>query len=100
MHVVAVLDVDGEPVANPHERLVDGRDGVAVALDGDLVADAGLALLGACPPLSGGVFEEEGWAPPNRLAINLVGAFAFFILDPEVIADGQQLLAHEKPLAY
>jgi len=49
LHVVAVLDVDGEPVADPDERLVDGRDGVAVALDGDLVADAELALLDARP---------------------------------------------------
>jgi hypothetical protein len=47
LHVVAVLHVDGEPVANPDERLADSRDGVAVALDGDLVALGGTALKNA-----------------------------------------------------
>jgi hypothetical protein len=45
LHVGAVLDVDGEASPDPYQRLVDGRCGVAVALDRDLVADAELALL-------------------------------------------------------
>src|SRR5690348_9229180 len=38
LHVGAVFDVDRESVADPDERLVDGRGGVAITLDDDLVA--------------------------------------------------------------
>jgi hypothetical protein len=35
----------------------------------------------------------------ERLAIDLVGPLASVVLNPEVISDRQQLLAHQKPLA-
>jgi hypothetical protein len=44
----------------PTSALVDGRGGVAVALDGDLVADAELALLDPGYLVSRGVLENEG----------------------------------------
>jgi hypothetical protein len=98
-HVGAVLDVDSEAISDPDQRLVDGRGGVASALDGDLVADAELALLDPGNLASGAIFENEGLSQANRLAVDLVSPFAAVVLDPEVIADRQQLLAHEKPLA-
>ena len=99
LHVVAVLDVDGEAVADPDQRLVDGRGGVASALDGDLVADGQLALLDPRDLVARGVLEHEGLAQAKGLAVDLVGPLALLVLDPEVVADRQQLLAHEKPLA-
>jgi hypothetical protein len=45
------------------------------------------------------VFEHEGLPHSHRLAVDLVGPSALVVLDPEVIADGQQPLAHEEPLA-
>ena len=90
---------DDEAIADSDQRLVDGRGGVASALDGDLVADAQLALLDPRDLVARGVLEDEGLPEANRLAVDLVGPLALLVLDPEVIADRQQLLAHEKPLA-
>jgi hypothetical protein len=53
-----VLDVDGEAISNPDQRLVDGSGGVALALNGDLVADAELALLNPGYLVSGSVLEK------------------------------------------
>src|SRR3954447_15447169 len=86
LHVVAVLDVDRVAVSNADQRLVHGRGGVAAALDRDLVANAELALLDAGQFRSRGVFEHEGLAQANRLSVDLVGALAPVVLDPEVVA--------------
>src|SRR3954470_15417204 len=99
LHVVAVLDVDGEAVADPDQRLVHGGGGLAVALDGDLVADAQLALLDPRGLLARAVFEHEGLPGAKRLAVDLVGALSLAILDPEVVADRQQPFAHHEALA-
>ena len=99
LHVGAVLDVDREAIPDPDERLVDGGGCVASALDRDLVADAELALLDPGQLVARGVLEDEGLSNAQRLAVDLVDPLAPIVLDPEVVADRQQLLAHEKPLA-
>src|SRR6185436_16141050 len=64
----------------------------------DLVADAQLALLDAGDLVAAGVFEHEGLAQADRLAVDLVGPVPAVVLDPEVVADREQLLAHEEAL--
>src|SRR5215207_159894 len=99
LHIGAVLDVDREAISDPHQRLVDGRGGVALALDRDLVADAELALLDPGNLLPRRVLEDEGLSDSKRLAVDLEGPFTLTVLDPVVVADREQLLAHLKPLA-
>ena len=94
-----MLDVDGEAIPDPDQRLVNGGGGVASALDGDLVADGQLALLDPRDLAAGGILEDEGLAQADRLAVDLVGPVALLVLDPEVVADGEELLAHEEALA-
>src|SRR5215211_3704124 len=99
LHIGAVLDVDREAISDPHQRLVDGRGGVALALDRDLVADAELALLDPGNLVPRRVLEDKGLSDAKRLAVDLEGPFTQPVLNPVVVADRQQLLAHLKPLA-
>src|SRR5215216_3459030 len=98
-HIGAVLDVHREAISDPHQRLVDGRGGVALALDRDLVADAELALLDPGNLVPRRVLEDKGLSDAKRLAVDLEGPFTQPVLNPVVVADRQQLLAHLKPLA-
>ena len=41
-----------------------------------------------------GVFEDQGLAHAQRLAVHLVDLLTFIVLDPEIVADGDHLLAH------
>ena len=45
------------------------------------------------------ILEHEGLAQADRLAVDLEHPLALVVLDPEVVTDGEQLLAHEKALA-
>jgi hypothetical protein len=58
-----------------------------------------LAFLDPGHLVSRGVLENEGLPYAQRLAVDPIGAVALVVLDPEVIADGQQPRSHEKPLA-
>src|SRR5207249_4470306 len=62
--------------------------------DRHLVADAELPLLDLRDLAPARILEHEGLADPKRLAVDLEGAVAFLVLDPVVVADGQQLLSH------
>ena len=95
---MTVLDVDREAIADTDQRLVDRRDLVAAALDRDLVANAELALLNPDQLLPRGTLDHEGLSYAKRLAVDLVGAFALVVLDPVVVADREQLLAHLEAL--
>src|SRR6185436_14243293 len=90
----AAVDVDREAVADPHERLLDRRVRGAGALDHHLVADAELALLDLRDLVATGVLEDERVAEAHRLAVDPEGAVALLVLDPVVVSDRDQLLAH------
>src|SRR4051794_17425288 len=86
--LAAVGELDLEAFAQRgDERLAHGGDGVAVALDDHLVADAQLALLDLEELVARGVLELERVAHPQRLAVDLEGLLAGAVLDPEVVAD-------------
>src|SRR6185436_5536022 len=90
----AAVDVDREAVADPHERLLDRRVRAAGALDHHLVADAELALLDLRDLVATGILEDERVPEAHRLAVDPEGAVALLVLDPVVVSDRDQLLAH------
>jgi hypothetical protein len=82
-----------------HERLPDSRQGVALPLDRHLVANAQLALLDLGDLVAVGVLEHERLANTQSLAVDTERPPSLLVLDPVVVADGEQLLAHLKPFA-
>src|SRR5262249_28254076 len=94
LEILAVLDLDVEAVADAHDRLVHGRQRLAVALDLHLVAHAELLLLDLGDLVAVAVLEPEGLADAQRLAVDLVDALALVVLDPGVVADRGKLLSH------
>src|SRR3954465_8208407 len=95
----AVRDIDGEAIWDPDQRLVDGRGGVASALDGHLVVDGALALLDPGALFARAVLENERIPQAQRVAVDLVGPFAPVVLDPESspIASSLPRMANRSP---
>src|SRR4051794_10196272 len=95
LHVLAAVDLDREPLAQRgDQRFLDRRDGVATALDLHRVADVQLLLLHGEELRTAGILEHERVADPHGLAVDLERPVAGLVLDPEVVADREQLLAH------
>src|SRR5215208_7197931 len=94
LQIIATLDVDREAVTDADERLVHRRDLLTIALDRHLVAHAQLALLDLGHFPAGRILQQDRLAEPHRLAVDTIGAVTGFILDPEVVADRDELLAH------
>src|SRR3954454_12863521 len=91
--IVSALDLDRVAVADPDERLLDGRHRSPAALDLHLVAHRELLLLDREQLVARAVLEHERVAHPERLAVDLEGALAAVGLDPVVVADREHLLA-------
>jgi hypothetical protein len=58
------------------------------------VFDAHHTLLDLAQLVAMGIFEDQGLAHAQSLAIHLVNFLPVLILDPEIIADRHHLLAH------
>src|SRR5205085_2054807 len=94
----ADVDVDREPLAQRRDqRLLDGRDSLAAALDLHRVSNAQHLLLDPEQLRSGGILEHERLPHPQCLAVHLERALAFLVLDPEVVADREHPFAHPVP---
>src|SRR5207248_9489998 len=64
------------------------------ALDFHAVLDAQHALLDLGQHRAAAVFEDEGLAQTQGLAIHFEDLLTAVVFDPEIIADGHQLLSH------
>jgi hypothetical protein len=93
-HVGPTVDVDREAITDAHERLPDGRDRASVPLDLHLVAHAELALLELGHLSARGVLEHQRLANAERLAVDTERPGAVLLLDPVVVPDREQTLAH------
>src|SRR5439155_7360339 len=96
VQVRAVRHLDGPPVAQRgDQRLLYRRDGVpARVLDLHRVPYPGHALLDLQQLPAVAIFEDQRLADPQGLAVDLEDPLALVVLDPVVVADGHQLLAH------
>jgi hypothetical protein len=96
LHVGAVLHMHVEPVPQRRDqRLLHCRHLVAArVLDLHRVPDVEHPLLDLEELVAGGILEEEGVAYSQRLAVDLENALPAVVLDPVVVADGDQLLSH------
>ena len=93
LEVRTAFDLDDVVVADTQKALVDSRLRAA-ALDRHLVADAEHLLLDLRQLVAAGILEDEGVARPNGFAVDLEHPVAVVVLDPEVVPDRHELLAH------
>jgi hypothetical protein len=73
---------------------VHGRDSMPIALEDHRLAEVQHALLGLEHPLAGGRLEVQRSTDPQRLAVDAQHTLAVLGLDPGVVAEGDELLAH------
>src|SRR4029450_11246739 len=93
LQLAAVLQGDREAGAQGRDqRLPDGGDLVAAALDGHGAAGPQQPLLELEQLLAVGVLDEDGVARPQHLVVDPEDPLAMVVLDPEVVPEAQQLL--------
>lgn len=85
LHVVAVLGIDLEPVANADDRLLDRCRATPVQLD--LGAHGQLLVLDLRHRVAVRVLQHERLTRADHLAVHPVGPMPAIVFDPVVIAD-------------
>src|SRR5690606_11606317 len=95
-HVIRAGDIDRPTLSQRGDkRLLHQGDPVALrVLDLHAVLDAQHALLDLQQLIAVAILKYQRLANAQRLAVNLVHALAIPVLDPEIITDGGDLLAH------
>jgi hypothetical protein len=96
IEVGSVLDLDGPAVAQRgDERFFDDSHLPAVrSSDRHRIADGQQAFLDGAERIAVQVFEYQRLADAQDLAVHFEGAFPCFVLDPEIISNGDQVLAY------
>ena len=91
LQILSAFDVDREAVADADQCLADRVVSLSIAILSRMLSLRSWIFATSRPE---GVLQQDRVAQPHSLAVNLVGAVSVLVLDPEVVADRDHLLAH------